>query len=826
MMRILLLFGFLFGLSLSAASVFAQSRDPKIGYVYPAGGQRGTTVEVMIGGRQIARADGVLVSGQDVTGTVVAGYTSMWLNNTDERVFIRRLFQDARLRLLLGPDVVPETDNSGNISNNMEETPAEEPQPFYTLEQMSHKYPYVDKLVNPTAFDLQRIFYEYFHVRPDRMPKEAFAQGVLVRLTIAPNAQPGDRELRLLTPAGVTAPIRFVIGTFPEVLEIEPNDTDVPNLAEWMPDSFTNSPNNESIQRLTAAQREELMRRMRERNRNLLTMDVLTLPVVINGQIRSGDVDRFQFRAEKGQKIVIAMQARYLIPYLADAVPGWFQGMLTLYGPGGRELVSASSYRFEPDPLICFEMPESDTYTLEIRDTLFRGRDDFVYRVSIGEMPFVTSVFPLGGQVGTQVDINLQGWNLPATAVRFDTAPDGPPIREFHALNDQPLLRPIRYAVDHLPEIIAPESAKTPVPVTVPIIVNGRIMTATGIDSYQFTGRRGETIVCDVSARSLNSSLDAALELFAPDGTLLAQCDDRADSKGPNIGLETHHADPYLRTTLPADGTYTIRIYNTQQRGGPEYAYRLRITPPQLGFTVYCIPSTITFFAPTQPITFHAVRHDGFDGNITITAPDAPFQLSGATIPSGTDRITATLTAMPRFDGKPQTLTLRATGQVNNRERTTSVTACDDHEQAFIYHHLVPTLSLTVMRGAQRVGGRALEAIRLAQPEPLRLIPGGDGTTLNINAPNVAAIKDRISFVLLNPPEGIALLHSETTNEGWKLTFHATESVTSGTGNILISIEVRTNPTSSNLVSAGTLPAIPYVVIDVNGNPVDQNENE
>jgi hypothetical protein len=32
------------------------------------------------------------------------------------------------------------------------------------------------------------------------------------------------------------------------------------------------------------------------------------------------------------------------------------------------------------------------------RDALYRGREDFVYRIAIGELPFVTDIFPLGGR--------------------------------------------------------------------------------------------------------------------------------------------------------------------------------------------------------------------------------------------------------------------------------------------------------------------------------------------------------------------------------------------------------------------------------------------
>jgi hypothetical protein len=45
-----------------------------------------------------------------------------------------------------------------------------------------------------------------------------------------------------------------------------------------------------------------------------------------------------------------------------------------------------------------FSVPKGGEYTIEIRDALYRGREDFVYRIAIGELPFVTSAFPLGGR--------------------------------------------------------------------------------------------------------------------------------------------------------------------------------------------------------------------------------------------------------------------------------------------------------------------------------------------------------------------------------------------------------------------------------------------
>ena len=102
----------------------------------------------------------------------------------------------------------------------------------------------------------------------------------------------------------------------------------------------------------------------------------------------------------------LSLPARDLIPYLPDAVPGWFQAALALYDAKGRELEHADHYLFHPDPVLHYEIPKDGEYVVEIRDSIYRGREDFVYRITLGELPYVTSIFPLGGPAGAQPPSN------------------------------------------------------------------------------------------------------------------------------------------------------------------------------------------------------------------------------------------------------------------------------------------------------------------------------------------------------------------------------------------------------------------------------------
>ena len=252
----------------------------------------------------------------------------------------------------------------------------------------------------------------------------------------------------------------FQVGLLPEIRELEPNNRQAyqvpPNMA---------------------------------RVRNLPKERALELPVQLNGQIMPGDVDRFRFRASKGQQLVIEAQARSLIPYLADAVPGWFQAMLALYDAGGKEVAFADDYRFNPDPVLFYKIPENGEYELEIRDSIYRGREDFVYRIAVSEQPFITQTFPLGGRAGVETVASINGWNLHGTELPLDTRPGGNNIRKTAYYEEECLSNSITYAVDTLPECNETESNNTPEEaqlIKLPKIINGRIAERGDVDMFPF----------------------------------------------------------------------------------------------------------------------------------------------------------------------------------------------------------------------------------------------------------------------------------------------------------------------------------------------------
>lgn len=705
---------FLLATALSPTETTAQQnqpKEPKIRYFYPAGGQQGTTFLVLVGGRQITRSREVIVSGRGVRGRVVHDTLALHINDPNDRRLIHRLYSDA-LRKLDGTSAPPRRPERRSDDSAPETTTPVGKEQMPTVEGIMNKYPYMELLRNPTKADLELVYYYYYYFSPrvERKPlEEALNRGVLLEITIDPDAEPGDRDLRLLGPAGLTPPARFVVGAYPELMEQEPNNT----LSED-PESL-----------------DYRWRDARLAPKSIKNRPPLELPVVINGQIHTGDRDCFQFKANRGQKLVIDVRARHLLPYLADGVPGWFQAAISLFDSGGKKIDEAMSYRHDPDPVLLFDVPKSDVYSLEIQDSIFRGRDDFVYRITIAESPLITSFFPLGGPQGQPRKINLRGWNLPENTILLDAQKnDEKRVHEVSRLGRAWLPRPILLAADDLPEQnehepnTALDQAEA---LRGPIIVNGRISDENDVDCFAFEGRKGKRVILDVTARSLGSSLDAMLELLDANKKLIASNDDRADSKGPNIGLETHHADPYLSVELPADGRYYVRLYDVTRRGDESHAYRLRISQAKPDFSVFCEPSSLVFRESMQSLKVHLVRKDGFNGEVRLRLVNSnDFQIKNGLIASGSDETTLTLLALPNARGGVREIRLEAVGIIGGKEAVRPVVAVDDMEQAFIYHHWFPAESLIVSKsGAAGSSARPERPLRRNQPQIERPAPGG-----------------------------------------------------------------------------------------------------
>ena len=621
---------------------------PYIGFVYPAGGQQGTSFQLKLGGQGLDEIVGATVNGSGVSATLV-DYQRR-LNPQDMQLLNEQLSQLRKSKT--------RGSSRGKSSGSSRTTPgddaaaAKEEATQKQIERIQQRMR--DYVQRPACASISSIAY--------------------VKVDIAPDAPPGERELRLVTlRGGASNPLPFHVGQLPESSR-KPMGTAA----------------------LQVLGKEYLAQRKRPESE---VEDRITIPCTLNGQIASGEINRYRFAARKGQRLVITTLARQLIPYLADAVPGWFQPVLALYDAEGKEVAYDDDYRFRPDPIIVYQIPKDGEFVFAVTDAIYRGREDFVYRITIGELPFVTSVFPLGGRAGGPVSIKTKGWNL-GTAELTLPAPDaGAGIHQLATSKDGLVSNRVPFVLDTLPEGSDKEANDTErhaQKVTLPIIINGRIDREDDWDVFQFTGKAGDTVVAEVHARRLDSPMDSVIKLTDASGKLLAFSDDHEDL---GAGVNTHHADSYFMAKLPADGAYYVHIGDTGRKGGEEYGYRLRISAPQPDFALLIVPSSIHVRQESSTaLTIYAMRKDGFDGPIKITLKDPPagFTSDAATLKSG-QNITRFSFQAGRATQGPINLTVIGSASIGDKEITHAAVAAEDRMQAFLWRHLVPSKDLKVL---------------------------------------------------------------------------------------------------------------------------------
>jgi ribosomal protein L40E len=678
----------------------AVAQGQYIGYVYPAGGQQGSTFPVRLGGQGLAEASGLTVSGDGVSARLVDYYRVMdnqevtLLNQqlgelrkkettvSDEMVAKMTWFE---FPTPIGPDTGSEafrslicpvcgTANTPDaivcIKCNTKLEKPKDPGPVGSGAKVEAPQSEKDAAKQKLIDRIQRRFSD-----DERNPAvRSQTELVFAEITVAPDARPGRREIRVITRRGVSNPLPFFVGQVPEVARKPMKTCQLPVLGK-----------------------EHLAQRKRPVEEAEMRV---TVPCTMNGQIAPGEVNRYRFQAGKGQRLVISARARELVPYVADCVPGWFQAVLKLYDAGGRELAYNDDFRSNPDPLIYFEVPEDGEYLLTLHEALFRGRESFVYRITVGELPFVTGIFPLGGRVGEPVRIEMSGWNLEKATLSPPPRDAGPGQVLLAATDGKLVSNDVPFALDTLPECLEQEPNDDPAhaqKVGLPVIVNGRMDRPGDWDVFEIEGKAGETVVAEVVARRLGSPLDSFLKVTGADGTVLALNDDHFDAAS---GMNTDHADSCLMVKLPADGKYCIHLGDTRRQAGKEYAYRLRISRPQPDFELRLIPSRMSMPSKgTASVTVFAIRKDGFNGPIKLGFKNLPEGLEspGATLAGDKETVGLALKTSLTALEKPVNLQVLGSAKVGDREMVHAAVPSEDRMQAFLWRHLVPADTLQVL---------------------------------------------------------------------------------------------------------------------------------
>ncbi|MCX7917987.1 MAG: PPC domain-containing protein [bacterium] len=733
-----------------------SSNQPSIGYVYPSGGQRGTIVEFIVGGQNIRGARDVYFSNKKIK---VISVTPIPPLNPQQK------------RLL--------TKNIREIVGSWYRKDFKKPEITYEMEGVKlPNHPLLKDLENKTFDEIKNIIEIFLTPYRTEQIKRSIQEKVLVKAEIASDIEPGVYELKIQTFSGLTNSLNFYVSDVKEVKEKEK----IPFFTVFDPPK-----------------------------------EVFDTPIIINGQIFPGDIDKFYFNAKKGQKLIIELKGRDIIPFMADAVPGWFQGVLTLYDSKGKEIAFVDDYYFNPDPVIFFEVPYDDEYIIEVRDAIYRGREDFVYRLFIGEKPFITYIFPPGAEKYEEAVVSIYGWNLDTKMIKLNTDLEEDKIYKLNVKPKGLVSNDVCYIINDIQQIDEKEPNdifKNANFILIPQIVNGKISKKGDVDNFKFKCSKGDKIAIEVYSRRLGYPLDSLILLTDSNGKILAKNDDYFDK---SFDILTHHADSYILFEVPKDDVYYLKIIDAQSHGGEEYIYRIRIEKAKPNFDLFVSPSSINIpLGATVPFYIYAVRKDGFDGEIEIYIKDPPegLTLNGNKIPKGKDKICLTITANSSFISfnNPIPIKIEGIANINGHNIKKVATPCDEMMQAFAYFHLVPVSELLVFVNRRRF---STVPIFLNEINILKIPIGGkvkiEGKT-SINPES-----EKIILEVKEPTEGISIEDIKIENGIISFFVKVDNKVKKGfTGNLIIEVfteYISEKEKKSQRVSKGFLPAIMFEII-------------
>ena len=413
-----------------------------------------------------------------------------------------------------------------------------------------------------------------------------------VKLTVADDALPGVREIRVATPQGVSSVGLVVVADDPVATEAD--------------DKANNT--------TAGAQK-------------------LTLPVVVSGKIGAvEDVDWYAVEARAGQTTAFSLWGNRLENKIHD-LQTHLDPILVLYDSKGRELASDDNHDFA-DPLLIHTFKDSGTYFVQVRDTNYAGNANWTYVLHARSGPHVTSVFPMVVNPGMKAELSGQGVNFDrskplALDVPAD-AKDGP--RWFPLVTDRGRSQPFPVVVTSLPIIAESgdaqaETAKAQ-PATLPAAISGRLGERNDLDAYRFAAKKGQAYAFEVVARRAGSALDPVLRVLDASGKVLTEVDDT-----PGLGK-----DPRAEWTAPADGDFALQVADLHSRGGPEFGYALLAEPARPDFVATCDPDKVNIGPGARTAVFvKLTRRAGFAGPVSFAFEGLPTGVSASplTVPAG-----------------------------------------------------------------------------------------------------------------------------------------------------------------------------------------------
>ena len=283
-------------------------------------------------------------------------------------------------------------------------------------------------------------------------------------------------------------------------------------------------------------------------------------------------------------------------------------------------------------------------------------------------LPRLLTTMPMGGTVGTQVEITISGENIEDAGEMFFTHPglaatpkldvnghpesnkyvvtiaaDCPPgIYEARLMTRLGITSSRVFSVDTFPEVMQ-ISANTTLATAMELKANSicnAVMSVKSVDHYAFEATKGHRYIVNCASRGIDSKLDAVLII--------------GDAAGRDLVVERRGGT--LDFTATEDGKHIIKVHELTFKGGPAFYYRLTLQTLAADAPIPQFASTRTvssFSWPPEGLAANAESVDWEPNN-----PQAHLKKVSGTLEASVDQPAAETPESSRHLFQPQKISL------------------------------------------------------------------------------------------------------------------------------------------------------------------------
>lgn len=244
-----------------------------------------------------------------------------------------------------------------------------------------------------------------------------------------------------------------------------------------------------------------------------------SLPVGVWGELSPlGDADLYEFQAKSGQEIVFELGVKAV----ASGIPS---PRLRLIDDKENLLATALPLMPGEDAFLIHTFKQSGTYRVEVSDSTLGTSKEQFYRLSIGELPFVTLLHPNTVQVGKTSKVTLHGAHLhsfPAVEItaksKGETAVSLPD--DFRSrIPLKVLAEEWRVENENEPNDSPSVARSVQLPVAISgVLEGGKKFGETDTDVFRFEAQVGKPLMLETLAAQRGSLADTKIEVLYPDG--------------------------------------------------------------------------------------------------------------------------------------------------------------------------------------------------------------------------------------------------------------------------------------------------------------------